>query len=155
MVGGNVPGIPGACATGNFTYLARGPCNISGEVGTKACWLFPKFKIVELGIIFTSMWTSLYMPPWPRHWNYLSGQSLWHVEQIHWRTGSLRCQSEGYSFYHRLLVTNRNSVYLRFPVCANTIMMKGIWRCFKCVSTFAAQNLQWSTGQSYTSFYYT
>ena len=25
--GGNVPGIPGACATRNFTYLARGPCN--------------------------------------------------------------------------------------------------------------------------------
>ena len=24
---GNVPGIPGACATHNFTYLARGPCN--------------------------------------------------------------------------------------------------------------------------------
>ena len=24
--GGNVPGIPGACATRNFTYLARGPC---------------------------------------------------------------------------------------------------------------------------------
>ena len=24
----NVPGIPGACATGNFTYLVRGPCNI-------------------------------------------------------------------------------------------------------------------------------
>ena len=24
--GENVPGIPGACATRNFTYLARGPC---------------------------------------------------------------------------------------------------------------------------------
>ena len=24
--GENVPGIPGACATHNFTYLARGPC---------------------------------------------------------------------------------------------------------------------------------
>ena len=24
--GGKVPGIPGACATRNFTYLARGPC---------------------------------------------------------------------------------------------------------------------------------
>ena len=26
--GGNVPDIPGACATRNFTYLARGPCLI-------------------------------------------------------------------------------------------------------------------------------
>ena len=25
--GENVPGIPGACATRNFTYLVRGPCN--------------------------------------------------------------------------------------------------------------------------------
>ena len=25
--GENVPGIPGACVTSNFTYLARGPCN--------------------------------------------------------------------------------------------------------------------------------
>ena len=25
--GKNVPGIPGACATRNFTYLVRGPCN--------------------------------------------------------------------------------------------------------------------------------
>ena len=25
--GENVPGIPGACATSNFTYLARGPCS--------------------------------------------------------------------------------------------------------------------------------
>ena len=28
----NVPGIPGACATQNFTYLARGPCGL---------WLLP------------------------------------------------------------------------------------------------------------------
>ena len=26
--GENVPGIPGACATHNFTYLVRGPCSI-------------------------------------------------------------------------------------------------------------------------------
>ena len=26
--GENVPGIPGACATRNFTYLARGPCTV-------------------------------------------------------------------------------------------------------------------------------
>ena len=25
--GENVPGIPGACTTSNFTYLVRGPCN--------------------------------------------------------------------------------------------------------------------------------
>ena len=25
---GNVPGIPGACTTHNFTYMERGPCNI-------------------------------------------------------------------------------------------------------------------------------
>ena len=25
--GGNVPGIPGACATRDFTYLVRGPCS--------------------------------------------------------------------------------------------------------------------------------
>ena len=27
--GENVPGIPGACATCNFTYLVRGPCNVT------------------------------------------------------------------------------------------------------------------------------
>ena len=27
--GENVPGIPGSCATRNFTYLARGPCRVS------------------------------------------------------------------------------------------------------------------------------
>ena len=37
--GGNVPGIPGACATRHFAYLVRGPCNepfagntVSGEI---------------------------------------------------------------------------------------------------------------------------
>ena len=28
---GNIPGIPGACATRNFTYLARGPCSSPGH----------------------------------------------------------------------------------------------------------------------------
>ena len=31
--GGNVPGIPGACATRNFTYLATGPCIV-----VYLCW---------------------------------------------------------------------------------------------------------------------
>ena len=31
--GENVPGIPGACATRNFTYLARGPYLIWGDAG--------------------------------------------------------------------------------------------------------------------------
>ena len=30
--GENVPGIPSACATRNFTYLIRGPCNAYGPV---------------------------------------------------------------------------------------------------------------------------
>ena len=43
--GENVPGIPGACATCNFTYLARGPCAkfCSGNVtmiSMKAQWNF-------------------------------------------------------------------------------------------------------------------
>ena len=29
VAGENVPGIPGTCATRNFTYLARGPCKVS------------------------------------------------------------------------------------------------------------------------------
>ena len=46
---GNVPGIPGACATSNFTYLARGPWNsgfhctnysVEIELWTKAAALF-------------------------------------------------------------------------------------------------------------------
>ena len=34
MGGENVPGIPRACATCNFTYLVRGPCPKSGTVNT-------------------------------------------------------------------------------------------------------------------------
>ena len=30
--GENVPGIPGACATRNFTYLVRGPCEVEGKL---------------------------------------------------------------------------------------------------------------------------
>ena len=40
--GENVPDIPGACATRNFTYLARGPwfvaCSIPGHY-MKRCWI--------------------------------------------------------------------------------------------------------------------
>ena len=39
-VGGNVPGIPGACATRKFTYLARGPWT-----STRSWWYSP-LKIV-------------------------------------------------------------------------------------------------------------
>ena len=36
--GENVPGIPRACATRNFTYLARGPCSgLNGEVSVHIC----------------------------------------------------------------------------------------------------------------------
>ena len=34
--GENVPGIPGACATRIFTYLARGPCEIAIYLGWEA-----------------------------------------------------------------------------------------------------------------------
>ena len=37
--GENVPGIPGACATLNFTYLARGPCSRKGLLIYCWCWL--------------------------------------------------------------------------------------------------------------------
>ena len=43
--GGNVPGIPGACATCNFTYLVRGPC-LESTMETLVldiliCWKWP------------------------------------------------------------------------------------------------------------------
>ena len=42
--GGNVPGIPGACATHNFTYLSRGPW------GSRATWpVSLKITSVALG----------------------------------------------------------------------------------------------------------
>ena len=43
--GENVPGIPGACAIHNFTYLARSPCSLHetvgtvGETDTHLCWI--------------------------------------------------------------------------------------------------------------------
>ena len=36
--GENVPGIPGACATCNFTYLVRGPWFLSGMTNTWPCF---------------------------------------------------------------------------------------------------------------------
>ena len=39
--GENVPGIPGACATRNFPYLARGPCYIGlCYSGTRLYWTY-------------------------------------------------------------------------------------------------------------------
>ena len=38
--GENVPGIPGACAISNFTYLARGPCqwsNVENKIWANIC----------------------------------------------------------------------------------------------------------------------
>ena len=47
--GKNVPGIPGACATRNFTYLARGPC-LSGQIRISwpvwvQCWTFVNLNV--------------------------------------------------------------------------------------------------------------
>ena len=40
--GENVPGIPGACATHNFTYLARDPCQtVAPSCVLRACRCFP------------------------------------------------------------------------------------------------------------------
>ena len=47
MAGGNVPGIPGACATHNFTYLARGPCHNFNRSWNYACLSYhiPLFQV--------------------------------------------------------------------------------------------------------------
>ena len=57
--GENVPGIPGACATCNFAYLVRGPCDvtvimldlycISQELNprfTRLCALFYRYRLI-------------------------------------------------------------------------------------------------------------
>ena len=41
--GENVPGIPGACATHNFTYLARGPCYLMKK-GLRS-WVIKPWRI--------------------------------------------------------------------------------------------------------------
>ena len=48
--GKNVPGIPGACATHNFTYLARGPCRYeySNLVLNSSLWF--KIHSINLGV---------------------------------------------------------------------------------------------------------
>ena len=46
--GENVPGIPGACATHNFRYLARGPCTYSTKPTLHRnihCWQFQQNMI--------------------------------------------------------------------------------------------------------------
>ena len=55
--GENVPGIPGACATGNFTYVARGPCIYRGEsLSSSHC---RAIRIVDLPMTCKSQWTML------------------------------------------------------------------------------------------------
>ena len=55
--GENVPGIPGACATCNFTYLVRGPCTTTYILGyvdkcqiykARLHWKHPTYHLTEL-----------------------------------------------------------------------------------------------------------
>ena len=44
--GENVPGIPGACATSNFTYLVRGPyCWFCTRLPCRNCWYADELEI--------------------------------------------------------------------------------------------------------------
>ena len=57
--GGNVPGIPGACATRNFTYRARGPWWRHGMETLSALLAPHKWpSIVDVLLFFVSAWTS-------------------------------------------------------------------------------------------------
>ena len=53
--GENVPGIPGACATRNFTYLARGP------LGARTPW--PQMRLNEI-----LRWCHYASMPWFQQW---------------------------------------------------------------------------------------
>ena len=70
--GGNVPGIPGACATRSFTYLARGPWNNSS-------WNWSKHTIItethlrntssaayEVDEVYSWRWSSEFFNLWCR-----------------------------------------------------------------------------------------
>ena len=74
--GGNVPGIPGACATRNFTYLVRGPCDvrfvshvltISGfmlsiyALNSPAFYAIQYLRLLGAGKYSMGTWLGLYM----------------------------------------------------------------------------------------------
>ena len=61
--GENVPSIPGACATRNFTYLARGPW-WHEDLGRVSTFLFLHEK--NRPLMLDKMWLSV----WPRLWIY-------------------------------------------------------------------------------------
>ena len=53
--GENVPGIPGACATRNFTYLARGPCSVYKFVTAVIIFQEPT-EFVVMWPVYCSVW---------------------------------------------------------------------------------------------------
>ena len=75
--GENVPGIPGACATCNFTYLVRGPWRSSKHLYYKSlnpsavlnhCGLMTSYGYRELG----QHWITKWLVTWRHSSNYLN-----------------------------------------------------------------------------------
>ena len=73
---GNVPGIPGACATRNFTYLARGPWRWTFEI---AITDMPLLKIQELQARHCFAWFPLV---WVGNLHITTAQSWMWLAQI-------------------------------------------------------------------------
>ena len=99
--GENVPGIPGACATRNFTYLVRGQWNDSRE--SSLCVNYEHHGEDETGNINSS-------PPSAAYMSHSTGLSLFQVticrlfgtKTLHsWEQVSVKFEFEFYHFHTR------------------------------------------------------
>ena len=57
----NVPGIPGACATPNFTYLARGPWWLQMYWCQESAWPSPTVNNKQGCLLCSHAWQAVYM----------------------------------------------------------------------------------------------
>ena len=94
--GENVPGIPGACATRNFVYLARGPWRRSDTVLLCLfhCGLVTPYDIVDMDHHWTWWWVAACSAP--KH--YLT--HCWHI--VNWIRRNRRFWSKYNDFHSRI-----------------------------------------------------
>ena len=85
--GENVPDIPGACATRNFTYLARGPWSVQPPTRTKCQWFFLKIFLFSLAmsrdhfVHAPSQWETMLHCNVVSHW--LGSHKKWSLDEIY------------------------------------------------------------------------
>ena len=96
--GENVPGIPGTCATRNFTYLARGPLKMcisissdNGNVSNRRqsiTWIDNGIMSTLLMLVteYSSFWGSISYPLMPRLLKLPGHQQTWYLQ---YRIGSM------------------------------------------------------------------